>query len=115
MTGFNRTGPAGQGPLTGRGWGLCATDRTANEAPVYNNAGMGRGLGFGRGRGLGRGLRRGFGPANTGDFQTNREMLAQSNPQNLETEINRLQARAESMQRSLDAISERMAKMEKAK
>ncbi len=44
------TGPAGQGPLTGRGAGRCAG----------NNAGYGGGF-FGRGFGLGRGFGRGFG------------------------------------------------------
>lgn len=38
MPGFDRTGPLGQGPMTGRGMGRC-----------------GKGGGFGRGRGLGRG------------------------------------------------------------
>lgn len=40
MPGMDRTGPLGQGPLTGRGLGLC-----------------GRGLGFGRGMGRGFGRR----------------------------------------------------------
>jgi len=40
MPGQDRTGPAGQGPLTGRGFGPC-----------------GRGLGFRRGFGRGFGLR----------------------------------------------------------
>ena len=41
MPGLDRTGPMGQGPLTGRGFGPC-----------------GRGLGFGRGFGRGFGFRR---------------------------------------------------------
>ena len=40
MPGQDRTGPLGQGPLTGRGLGPCGR-------------GMGRGLGIGRGRGFG--------------------------------------------------------------
>jgi len=40
MPGQDRTGPLGQGPLTGRGLGPCGR-------------GMGRGLGMGRGRGFG--------------------------------------------------------------
>lgn len=44
MPGQDRTGPLGQGPLTGRGLGLC---------------GGGRGIGFRRG--FGRGCGRGFG------------------------------------------------------
>jgi len=44
MPGFNRTGPLGQGPLTGRGFGPC-----------------GLGLGWRRRFGMGRGLGRYFG------------------------------------------------------
>ncbi len=52
----NGTGPAGQGPLTGRGLGNC----TGVQNTAY---GYGRGLGMGRGPGMGRGAGngRGFG------------------------------------------------------
>lgn len=55
MPGFNRTGPQGFGPMTGRGRGLCA--------------GFAKPFGFGRGRALrgGRGL--GRGPAGQYDWQ----------------------------------------------
>lgn len=70
MPRFNRTGPTGQGPLTGRGMGPC-NERYVDASP---RAGYGRGLGVGRGigargRGLGAGrglgFRRGF-PAGRG-------------------------------------------------
>ena len=48
------TGPAGMGPMTGRGAGFCA----GYPAPGYMNPAGGRGFGFGgRGRGGGRGWR----------------------------------------------------------
>jgi len=48
------TGPAGLGPMTGRGAGYCAGYGT----PGYMNPYVGgRGLGFGWGRGFGRGMR----------------------------------------------------------
>ena len=48
------TGPAGMGPMTGRGAGFCAGYPT----PGYMNPAGGRGFGFwGRGRGGGRGWR----------------------------------------------------------
>lgn len=63
MPGFDRTGPQGQGPQTGRGQGPCNPDAQPQETdmPVF-----GRGLGLGRGwraigRGLGRAFRRGWG------------------------------------------------------
>ena len=50
----NRTGPWGDGPMTGRRAGYCA----GNDMPGYANTGYGRGYG----RGLGRGRGKGFGP-----------------------------------------------------
>ncbi|MBL7128669.1 MAG: DUF5320 domain-containing protein [Ignavibacteria bacterium] len=57
MPGGDRTGPSGQGPLTGRRMGYCAGD----DRPGYVfNTGYGYGRGRGRGLGLGRGFRHGF-------------------------------------------------------
>ena len=50
----DRTGPAGWGPMTGRGMGYCA----GYSAPGSMNSGIGRGRGM-RGSG-GRGFRRRF-------------------------------------------------------
>ena len=50
MPAGDRTGPNGQGAMTGCGAGVCAR----------NNAGAGT-FGFGRGLGRGRGMGRGFG------------------------------------------------------
>jgi len=46
----DQTGPAGQGPMTGRGMGFCA----GFNAPGFMNQGFrrGGGRGFGRGRGF---------------------------------------------------------------
>ncbi|VAW29535.1 hypothetical protein MNBD_BACTEROID07-1822 [hydrothermal vent metagenome] len=56
------TGPAGQGPLTGRGAGRCG----GNNVQGYGNGFFGRGFGFARG--LGRGLGRGFGNYNQAPY-----------------------------------------------
>lgn len=48
MPNRDKTGPMGQGPVTGRGFGPCGK-------------GLGSGRGFGCGRGFGRGLGRYFG------------------------------------------------------
>jgi len=67
MPGFNKNGPTGQGPLSGRGVGACGT--AAGQGSVL---GRGRGTGgrcrmandgWSQGRGLGLGLR--FGGANS--------------------------------------------------
>ncbi len=46
------TGPFGQGPMTGRGMGPCAT----GARPMMGGRGMGRGRGFRRGMGYGMGF-----------------------------------------------------------
>ena len=59
----NRTGPRGDGPMTGRGAGQCA----GFDRPGYASSGTGRGYGReigygqGRGRGFGRGQGMGYG------------------------------------------------------
>ncbi len=55
MPGINGTGPAGQGPMTGRGAGYCGN---ADWAP---GQGFGRGFGCGRGRQMGQGRGQRFG------------------------------------------------------
>lgn len=55
MPGFDRTGPRGEGPFTGRGLGPCGTGEQANR----QTAGLGFGPGF-RGAGFWR-LARGAG------------------------------------------------------
>ena len=44
MPGFNKTGPRGQGPMTGGGRGRCV--------PGNQGFGLGRGMGRGAGRGV---------------------------------------------------------------
>lgn len=61
----NRTGPTGQGPMTGRAAGYCAgfsTPGFANPAPRLGMGFRRGGIGFsGRGSGFSRGRGRGFG------------------------------------------------------
>ena len=67
MPGGDRTGPQGQGPLTGRGQGQCGTvnQQASLNRPnlnwskrflsnVSSTFRIGRGYGMGRGRGMGR-------------------------------------------------------------
>jgi len=62
MPGFDRTGPEGQGPMTGRGLGRCNPDNEFNEEDdIRFGRGWGRGRGLGRGRGFGRGFGGGYG------------------------------------------------------
>ena len=59
MPGLDKTGPNGQGAMTGRRMGSCANN--ANQNPDNPQIGLGRGLGLGRGRGCGGGRGRGMG------------------------------------------------------
>ena len=70
MPGFDRRGPNGEGPMTGRQLGRCAgttvneqttntaeTQETNPEDPRFDAPGIGYGRGLGRGRGPGMGRR----------------------------------------------------------
>ena len=69
MPAGNGMGPAGMGPMTGRGAGFCAGYPTPGYMSPYGGRypyggfgiGRGRGGGFGRGRGMGFGRGRGWG------------------------------------------------------
>jgi hypothetical protein len=66
MPGFDKTGPRGEGPMTGGGFGICTGRVSAEDASRLGRGyarGMGRGFGGGRGmawrhggRGYGRGM-----------------------------------------------------------
>lgn len=90
MPGFDRTGPLGQGPLTGRGLGPCGR-------------GFARGCGFGAG--LGMGFRR-LAPSTYAQPQlqyTKKDELAD------------LKADKELIERDLKAVEERIKELEKEK
>lgn len=65
MPRFDKTGPNGQGPMTGWQQGRCTSNQPATTADQADNVapapgfGAGRGLGTGRGAGMGRGGGRG--------------------------------------------------------
>jgi hypothetical protein len=62
MPNRDKTGPQGQGPLTGRGLGPCGSGTGTGTT-------RGFGFGFGRGRGFGRGLCRFFNKVSLTDYQ----------------------------------------------
>ena len=98
MPGFNRTGPWGEGPMTGGRRGLCASrDFGANQL------GRGRGFGMGRGQGMGRG----FGRCNWAPAYYNAPMM------NRDQEIDFLKGQAEALKRELEDIESRIGGLEK--
>lgn len=102
MPGYDGTGPAGRGPMTGGGRGFC------NPAGMGYRRGGGRGMGwsarFGRGMGAGRGW--GASPFPAG--------WAPARSMSRDEELDMLKAEAEQLSQSLDAIRKRMAALEKA-
>ena len=73
---FDRTGPSGQGPLTGRGVGPCG-----------GGAGFGSRFGFGRGSRFGRGFGRGFGFFGRAPTEAEEKELLEDYKKDLEQEL----------------------------
>lgn len=98
MPGRDRTGPLGQGEMTGRGLGLCNGENTN----LYGS-GLGRGLGRGirRGAGMGFASRRGFGRYTAGFYETktDKELLTE--------EKNWLENRLNAISQQLSSLSEK--------
>jgi hypothetical protein len=120
------TGPRGMGPMTGRRAGYCA----GYDVPGYANPMPGRGFGMGRGRGGGWGGGRGRGWRNmyyaTGLPGWARYGYAPAwgappaaaygpygAPPTPEQETEFLKSQAEMLKEELDAISQRIAELEK--
>ena len=107
MPAGDRTGPMGQGPVTGRRFGYC----TGYDSPGFTKSpggGMGRGsgFGFGQGAGYGRRMMRGRG---WGNYQGYPRMQ----PMNKEDEIRLLKSEAEVLKSSQKDIEKRLADLEK--
>lgn len=109
----DRTGPAGMGPMTGRGFGFCA----GYTAPGYASAsGPGRGMAWGcggaRGRGgyglgMGRGRGRGYaGPAAYGwaPMGEPAPVAPDNRKEMLKEEMAALDERLQYLKREMDAM-----------
>jgi len=111
MPGFNGSGPMGAGPMTGGARGNC---NPANA--LYNpqfERGYGRGMGLRRGFRGGAGQRMGAGPGYGRGFGFYPPADGTFYQMNAEDEMSMLKANADSMKKSLDAISKRIKDLEK--
>lgn len=93
MPGGDKTGPAGQGPMTGRGAGPCGSGQGRGSLGGRGGGfGGGRGGGSGRGRGYGggRGRGRGFGFGWTGSDE---ELPPQDEAEELRKQVEMLERR----------------------
>lgn len=125
MPGGDRTGPAGFGPVTGRGAGFCA----GYSMPGYASPVSGRGMGMGRGRGFrggGRGRRNWFyatgapgwsraaqGMPAWGGYGGSAGGYPYSSGAGAEQEQEALKQQADYLQQSLNDVNQRIQKLEK--
>lgn len=107
----DRTGPMGQGPMTGRAVGYCA----GYDAPgyAYGAPGWGRGLGFRWGRGRGWGFRHGWHYAPPPPYWGPPTWTPPPYPQapTPEQELAMLSSQAEMLQKQLDDIQQRIEEL----
>ncbi len=106
----DRTGPMGQGPMTGRRLGFCS----GYDTPGYVKGiggGLGRGFGFGRGRGRGMGY--GWGRNSGRPFAGFFQELPWTQTISKDDEIKMLKAQAESLKNSQKDIEKRLSELEK--
>lgn len=91
----DRTGPAGAGPMTGRGMGICAG---------FNQPGFVTGGGYGCGRGIGRGMGLGFRNRFFAGWGNAPQTPAQ--PMNKEDQVAALKAQQAAIQQQIDALGD---------
>ena len=106
----DKTGPLGQGPMTGRSLGYCAGYQIPGFAHGFGGGrGQGSGQGSGQGRRFGGG---GRGKANGRGFAFNKGYT--NAPQaNSNDEILNLKAQAESLKKAQEEIERRLNELEK--
>ncbi|MFO7789264.1 MAG: DUF5320 domain-containing protein [Bacteroidales bacterium] len=97
----DKSGPNGQGPMTGRRLGFC----TGNDQPGYTSDAPGRGFGMGRGMAYGRGFGRGRGYARNAGYE--------NPPMSPKAETNMLKAESKRLEDELKAINGRIDELEK--
>jgi hypothetical protein len=111
----DRTGPNGQGPMTGRGRGYCS----GSDAPGIDAPGPGRGSGvgggWGRGMGRGRGRRNLFfatglpGWLRFGPFRADQTPGPDGEKQILENQAQALQSQLDRIRQRLDDLESKPA------
>ncbi|MFP4023682.1 MAG: DUF5320 domain-containing protein [Thiohalospira sp.] len=98
MPGRDRTGPLGQGSMTGRGMGFCSGNEFSGNTTGVFGRGLARGFrgGLGRRGGFSRFASFGFGQ-NTEDAKQNRKRAIESELDYLKKQINRLEIELEKL------------------
>ncbi len=110
MPGFNRTGPAGQGPMTGRGLGACNNFTDDFSSAYTPGTGFGRGMRMQRGNRFNRtGAGRGWGRQSAG----NNAPAFEPYSGDITQEVSMLKAQADSIKQTLDRINNQIKTLEK--
>jgi Family of unknown function (DUF5320) len=102
MPGFDRRGPMGSGPITGRGMGMCNpqfADRTEGRKPGFGNQ---PGLGMRRGNNRGYGGGFGFRGGSRQTFQAK---------ENQADELSNVRNEVRSLKNTLGRLEERLAEL----
>lgn len=104
MPGFNRTGPEGSGPMTGRQLGPCGSNKRNNQRSGFRTPGAGLHKKFGRGAGPGHGRGLGFRwgkpfAGNSGYFED-----AAAGEANLENEVRSLKDQLSRAEKELEQL-----------
>lgn len=114
MPGGDRTGPMGQGPMTGRAAGYCAGYDRPGYANPWPRGGFGRGWGSGFGRGWGRGGGRGMGWGRGWGYPGYYPQQAPAyQPPSREDELRMLRDELKYAEEDMKAMRERIAELEK--
>lgn len=103
----DKTGPNGQGAMTGRRLGYCTGNEHAGYTADTPGRGMGRGIGAGAGRGLGRKSGKGRGMANRRGrgFSFAAEEIRP--PMSAADEASMLESEAKRLEQELEAVKKR--------
>jgi len=95
----DKTGPAGQGSMTGRGMGYCA----GYGVPGFMNSDFGFGRGFGRGWGRGFGWRRSGGYGSRG-YSYHSQITRKEEKEMLENEVTDLEEELKAVKTRLSQL-----------
>ena len=104
----NRTGPRGEGPLTGRGAGHCA----GYAAPGYASWGPGRGVGYAGAWGRGRGHRHWYYATGLPGWARGAGGYDTPAMPGVPSESQTLKGQAELLQSQLDLVNQRINELE---
>lgn len=110
MPSGDRTGPLGQGSMTGKGFGFCS----GNDTPGFENGFGGSGRRGGRGFGFGRGAGgRGLGRRNLWNWPFPDLSMLHHRIPGREEEVKMLKSQAESLKNIQKDIERRLGELEK--